>query len=120
MLLLDRIDACKGGGLVLDGDLSMQLMVSGELQALVRDAGLPVELLFDFDRPCPMLSQKVWMRLDVPVCSTTWPASRCSACESNRGRGHSTDGHPQPPAHPMQLHSMQPQELLVNGRGVSL
>ena len=61
----DRIAACKGGGLVLNGDLSMQLVVSPALQALVREAGIPVEL--QYDRPFSDSLQAEWRRLDVPV-----------------------------------------------------
>ena len=62
---MDRIAACQGGGLVLDGDLSMQLVVSPALQALVREAGIPVEL--HYDRPFSDELQAEWRRLDVPV-----------------------------------------------------
>ncbi len=61
----DRIAACKGGGLVLNGDLSMQLVVTPALQALVREAGVPVELQYDRDFSDSL--QAEWRRLDVPV-----------------------------------------------------
>ena len=54
-----------GGGLVLDADLSMQLVTSPELQALVREAGLPVELRYG--RPWPPLLRDDWLRLSVPA-----------------------------------------------------
>lgn len=62
---MDRIAACKGGGLVLDADFSMQLVTSPELQALVCEAGLPVELHFDSD--CSPLLRDDMLRLSVPV-----------------------------------------------------
>ena len=71
---LDRIKACKGPGLVLDADLSMQLVMSQELQALVREAGLSVEL--QCDRPCLPLLRDDWLRLSIPVRHRP----DCSAC----------------------------------------
>lgn len=62
---MDRIAACKGGSLVLDADLSMQLVMSPELQALVCKAGLPVELHHSW--PCQTLLRDDWLRLSVPV-----------------------------------------------------
>lgn len=63
---MGRIAACKGGGLVLDADLSMQLVVSPALRALVREANIPVELFYDQPFwPDSLLAD--WQRLDVPV-----------------------------------------------------
>ena len=62
---MGRIAACKGGGLVLNGDLSVQLVVSPMLQALVSEAGVPVEL--HYDRRFPDSLQAQWRRLDVSV-----------------------------------------------------
>ena len=68
-----RIADCKGGSLVLNGDLSLQLVLSAELQALVRDAGLPVQLLLDIERPLPDVSVKHWALFNVPVRRNTPP-----------------------------------------------
>ena len=65
---MNRIAAWQGGGLVMDSDLSRQLVVSPELQALVREAGLPVELQFDWS--CQRLLREDWRRLDIPVRQT--------------------------------------------------
>ena len=62
---MDRIAACKGGSLVLGCDLSRQLVASPELQALIREAGLPVEL--HFNHLYEDLNIDDWFRLDVPV-----------------------------------------------------
>ena len=62
---MNRVAACTGPSLVLGGDLSRQLVISPDLQALVCQAGLPVELHFDlFARH---LEGADWARLDVPV-----------------------------------------------------
>ena len=78
--LLYRITACEGASLVLDGDLSMQLVMSPELQAIVRNAGLPVEL--QCDRPCSPLLHDDWLRLNVPVRHRTDCSRNCRLQEA--------------------------------------
>lgn len=55
--------------MVLDSDLSRQLVMSSELQALVCEAGLPVEL--HFDGLCRYVLPDDWLRLNVPVSNNS-------------------------------------------------